>query len=141
MKTDQYKRKGHTVTPIISVGIGLGISVVVSLLLSAVVAWLVAGERVSLNAMGSTVILVQCISAFVGCTTAMHLSGKMPAIVASACAVSYFAMLVCTNILVLDSSLGGVGKGILAIFGGAVLAVLVQLVCHKNKKRKKVRVR
>ncbi len=141
MKTGQYKQKGHPVTPILSAAIGVGVCVLMSLLLSAVAAYLVAGEQLPQSAINSTAVPIQLLAAFSGCVTATILSGKMPAVIAAVCAGSYFAILVCVNILVLDSSLGGAGKGLLAILGGAILAVMTMLLGKKNIKRNKVRIR
>lgn len=141
MKTGQYKQKGHPVTPMLSAAIGVSVCVLMSLFLSAVAAYLVAGEQLPQSAINSTAIPIQLLAVYSGCITAMILSGKMPAVIASACAGSYFVLLVCTNILVLDSSLGGAGKGFLAVLGGAILAVITMLLGKKNKKHKKVRIR
>lgn len=141
MKTSKYKHMGQPMSPIIAVGIGIGVSMIVSLLLSAIAAWLVSGERLPQSAIGGSALPVQLVSTFAGCITAVLISGKMPAIIASACAGGYFAILICINILVLDSSLSGIGKGIFAVLGGAALSVLASLLTHKNKKHKKLRAR
>ena len=141
MKIGQYKQKGHKHTPIISVTIGLSVSLLMSFLLSAVAAYLVAGEHLSQGSIGNITVLIQFVGALTGCITAAILSGKMPAIITSVCAGGYFALMICTNILVLDSSLSGVGKGLLAIFAGAVLSVVAILLGKKNGKRKKIRAR
>ena len=141
MKTGQLKRKGHPITPLFSVAIGLSVSIIMTILLSAIAAWLVSGERLPQSAITRATIPIQLIAAFFGCITAMIIGRKMPAVIASAYAASYFAILICTNILVLDSSFGGVGKGILAILGGAIAAVLIMLFVNRNGKRKKVRIR
>ena len=140
MKTAQYKQKGHPVTPIPSVAIGVFVCVIVSLLLSAVVAYLVSGERLPQSVLSTMAFPIQLLAAFSGCITAAILSRKMPAVIVSACAGSYFGILVCTNILVLDSNLGGPGRGLIAILSGAILAVAAKLLGKKNKKRKKVRI-
>ena len=141
MKTGQYKRGGHPVTPVLAVTIGLGVCVLASLLFAIVTALLISGERLPQSAITAASLPVQLFAVFAGCITAIILYGKMPAIIATICAGSYFALLVCTNILILDSSLNGAGKGFAAALFGAVLAVLIDLLRKKNKKHKKVRIR
>ncbi len=133
MKVSKYKHMGQPVTPLLAVGIGISVCIVLTLLLSAAAAWLVAGERLPQNAISSVSLPIQIIATFIGCLTAMLISGKMPAIIAAICAGGYFALLICINILILDSSFSGIGKGLISTVSGAFVAVLVSLIGNKKK--------
>ena len=139
MKTAQHKAVGHPVTPIIGVGIGVIICLLLTIFLSAITAWLVSGGQLPQNAIDMVAVPVALIATFIGCMAAMLLTGNMPAVITGACAGCYFAILLFVNILFMNSSLGGVGKGFAGIIGGAALAVIISVSGRNHKKRKKHR--
>jgi len=140
VKKTKHKHMGHPVTPLVAIGIGIGTTIIISLLMSTVTAWLVSTERLTQNAIGGSTFITQLISTFIGCMIALILAGNMPAIVGTACAGGYFAFLLCVNVLIFDASLGGIGKGCVAILAGGALALLICLFRGKNRSHKKRRV-
>lgn len=141
MKTKKFKQAGKHLAPIPAVGTGLGISITLSLILSAVLAWLVSAERLPYGTMDGATILIQAISAFAGSMVAMILAGRIQALMAAACIGSYFAVLLCMNILELNSNFGGIGKGIVGILVGGIAAVLTVLFMNREKGHKRARIR
>lgn len=138
VKTAKHKSVGHPVTSIVGIVIGIGVSLVISLLLSAIVAFAVNGEGLQQNAINNAAVPIQVISIFIGCITAILLTGNMPAVVAAACTGGYIAILVCINVLLMNSGLNGAGKGIAVIIIGGASSVAVSLLGKGNKKRKSI---
>lgn len=139
MKSAKHRSVGHPVTPIIGVGIGAAICLILTILMSAITAWLVSGEQFPQNAIDSAAVPITLIATFIGCIAAILITGNMPAVIAGGCAGCYFVILLFVNILFMDSSLGGVGKGFAGILGGAALAVIINVFVRNPKKRMKHR--
>ena len=140
MKTAKHKAVGHPVSPVIGIGMGVILCLMLTILMSAITAWLVSGGSLSQDAIDMSSMPIGLISTFVGCIVASILVGNAPAIVAGICAGCYFVILLFVNILFMDSSLGGVGKGLVGIVVGAAIAVAINIFSvNKNKKWKRRR--
>ena len=137
MKIAQHKQAARTPSTVLSLGIGIGTSLLLSLLSSAIVAWFVRGEQLAQNAMNNASFPIQLVAAFAGCFVAIRINRNMPAVIAAGSAFGYFAGLVCMNVLLMDSDLIGVGKGLIAIVCGAAIAIATSLV-GKGKKKYKI---
>lgn len=141
LRKAQQRQKGHPVGLVSGIGIGVGVGLLLTLIISAISAWLINGERLPQNAIGTVAVLTQCVAAFAGCLAAILLAGNMPAIVAPITAGVYFVFLVCTNILFMNSELAGAGKGFIAILIGALLAVGARMLSKGKKKHKLPKIR
>lgn len=140
MKTAKHKAVGQPVSPVIGIGMGVILSLMLTILMSAITAWLVSGGSLPQDAIDMSAMPIGLIATFVGCIAASILVGDMPAVVSGICAGCYFVILLFVNILFMDSSLGGVGKGLVGIVVGAAIAVAINIFSvNKNKKWKRRR--
>jgi len=141
MKNAKHINRGHTLQPVWAITAGAGVCVVIAILISIISALLISNESLAQEAVNIISVLTQIIAAFVGCTVAIILSGRMPAVISAITCGVYFLILICSNILLMNGELSGVGKGILSILGGGFLAVGIKLLGGKRKKIKKPRLR
>lgn len=140
MKTVKHKLVGHPVSPIFGIGMGVIVCLLLTILLSAITAWLVSGGSLRQDAIGVLSAPISFVATFVGCITATILVGNMPAVIVGACAGCYFAILLFGNILFMNSSFGGVGKGLIGIVVGAAIALILNVFLssrNRNKSRRR----
>ena len=139
MKAVKHINRGHTVMPVWAITVGAGICIAVTILLTIGSALLISNESLPQNAMKTISAITQILSTFLGCTAAMYLAGRMPAVVSAITCGVYFLILICGNILFMNGEFGGVGEGILSILCGGALSVGLKLLRRKGNKIKKPR--
>lgn len=134
MKAAKHINRGHTIMPVWAITVGAGICILSTILLSIVSALLISNENLPQEATKTISVITQILSAFLGCTVAMYLAGRMPAVVSAITCGVYFLILMCGNILFMNGEFGGVGEGILSIICGGVLSVGLKLLGRKKNK-------
>ena len=134
MKRHSFKQGAHTGKPAIAVVIGLTVSFILSLLLSAVAAWAVSDGKLQENAIGAAVWPIQFIATAIGCLIATLLMGSMPAIISAVCGGAYLLLLIAINILFFDGSMGGIGSGVLSVLCGTLVPIILQLLGKKGRR-------
>ena len=134
MKAAKHINRGHTIMPVWAITVGAGICILSTILLSIVSALLISNENLPQEATKTISVITQILSAFLGCTVAMYLVGRMPAVVSAITCGVYFLILMCGNILFMNGEFGGVGEGILSIICGGVLSVGLKLLGRKKNK-------
>ena len=139
MKRHTFKQGAQTGKPAITVVIGLTVSLILSLLLSAVAAWAVSGGKLQENAIGAVIWPIQFLSAATGCFIATLLMGSMPAIISAVCGGAYLLLLLSINILFLDGSMGSLGSGVFSVLCGTLVPIILQLLGKKERGRIKRR--
>lgn len=139
MKAAKHINRGHTLMPVWAITIGAGMCILATILLSIVSAMLISNENLPQDATKTISVIALILSAFLGCTIAMYLAGRMPAVVSAITCGVYFLILICGNILFMDGEFGGVGEGILSILSGGTLSVGLKLLGRKGNKIKKLR--
>ncbi|MBE6925327.1 MAG: hypothetical protein E7461_00645 [Ruminococcaceae bacterium] len=136
MKKHLVKQGGQTGKPFISVAIGVFVSLLLTFLLTAGAALLVSEGKVSEEAIGTAVWVIQFLSVATGCIIATVHIGRIPAVIATVCAAAYLLLMIGGNILFLDNSLNGIGSGVFASLCGAFSAIILQLLGKKGGKRR-----
>ncbi len=139
MKAAKHITRGHTVLPVWAITIGTGICIAITILFSIASALLISNENLPQDATKVISVIAQILSAFLGCTVAIYLAGRMPAVVTAITCCVYFLILMCGNILFMNGEFGGVGEGILSILCGGALSVGLKLLGRKGNKIKKPR--
>ena len=134
MKAAKHINRGHTIMPVWAITVGAGICILSTILLSIVSALLISNENLPQEATKTISVITQILSAFLGCTVAMYLAGRMPAVVSAITCGVYFLILMCGNILFMNGEFGGVGEGILSIICGGVFSVGLKLLGRKKNK-------
>ena len=134
MKRYSFKQGTQKGKPAVAVLIGLSVSLLLSLLLSAVAAWAVSDGKLQEHAMDAAIWPIQFLATAIGCLTATVLMGSMPAIICGVCGGAYLLLLIAINILFLDGSMGGIGSGVLSVLGGTLVPIILQLIGKKGRK-------
>lgn len=137
MKKHSFKQSTQTGKPAVAVTVGLAISLALTFVMSAMIAWAVADGRLPEDAMHTAVWPIQFLSAAVGCMTATLLAGNMPAIISAVCGVAYLFLLAACNILFLDGSMGGIGSGVISVICGIFVPIILQLMGKKGRNTKR----
>lgn len=135
MKRQSFKQSTQTGKMAIAVLIGLAVSFVLSLLLSAIAAWAVSNGKLQENAIGTVIWPIQFLATAIGCLIATLLMGSMPAVVSGVCGGAYALMLIAVNILFLDGSMEGIGSGVLSVLCGICIPIILRLRNKKGRRR------
>lgn len=133
MKSVKAVNGGHAILLPRAIAIGVIVSFLLTILLSAVSAFMISNAYIQEDAMATINIFIKVVSSFAGCIVAMFLGGQMPAIVSAITCAVYFVILICSNILFMNGEISRVGEGIICILCGGLLAVLLKLMGKKQK--------
>ena len=125
------------------IGIGLAVSIVITLLAAGVLAYLISNETLQESAIGAGALIIQLISTAGGGITAYSLIKRQRVLVCGILALCYFLVLLGMTALIFGGQYRGVGSAILAVLGGGILAVLPGIIAgsktRKGPKRKAFR--
>ncbi len=134
------KKKSMKKSNSIPMGIAWGLvtSILLTLVCTAVIAFLVSGEQLQESAMGYgnvvTLLLASVVGAFVCCKTA----GQRILMMAAISGAAYFVFLLCCTAMFFGGQYQGVGQTALLVLGGSLAAGLLQISgSAKTKKRRK----
>ena len=139
MKRHSFKQNVQAGKPAITVLTGLVVSLILSLLLSAVAAWAVSAGKLQENTVGTVIWPIRFFATAIGCLVATMLMGSMPAIISGVCGGAYLLLLTAANILLLESSMSDIGSGVLSVLCGALVPIILQLLGKKGSTPKKRR--
>lgn len=118
-----------------AIGIGMAVSMISTLLFSAVLAALIAGGRISPDSMGYGVLGILMMSAILG---ALAACAKVPGkrmIVSGASSAGYLLLLLCVTALFFGGEYQGVVATALVIFGGGIISALLPAGQGRGRKR------
>lgn len=139
MKT--YSRMNNSCKSIIfGAGIGGLISVFVTLMGTAAVAWLIDGEKLTESSIGLGAAAVLLVATIIGCVVAIAVVGKRKLITAAATGAVYLLSLFALTALFFGGQYVGVGYSLLMIAGAVFASVLIsggspKRVKHSKQKR------
>ena len=134
MKKYPLIKGGQTGKPTIAVLIGVTVSLGLSFLLSAILAWAVHGGRLQEDAIQTLIWPVHFLSTAIGALSATILAGRMPAVISAVCAGAYLLLLTAGNILFLDGNMTGIGPGALSVICGALVPICIKLIGQKGRR-------
>lgn len=133
MKKHLKANSGQTVKPIVAVGIGVLISIIVTMVSSAVAALLITKGSIQYETIQRIIWLIQFSSGAIGCLISTILAGNKPAIISAVCAAAYITLLLAGNIVFIKGKMDGVLSGILAVLCGACIPILLRMTSKKNR--------
>lgn len=133
MKKHLKANSGQTVKPIVAVGIGVLISMIVTMVSSAVAALLITKGSIQYETIQRIIWLIQFSSGAIGCLISTILAGNKPAIISAVCAVAYITLLLAGNIVFIKGKMDGVLSGIIAVLCGACIPILLRMTSKKNR--------
>lgn len=114
-----------------------------TLLISGILAFLIAGEKTDPEELGVGVLITLLASSAAGSFLAVKLAGQKPLVVGSLCGAAYLLSLLSATALFFGGEYNGVLPGALVVLGGAMAAVLVAFKglsgVHRGKKKYKIR--
>ena len=116
--------------------IGAGTGIIVTVVLSAVMAHLIAKEIIEMNTVGYGSILILLLASVVGGWTAVKKIKKMPMEMALANGAAYFIILVLLTAVVYGGRYQGMGVTFLCVGIGSVIAGISAGKCRRKAKRK-----
>jgi len=99
-------------------------SIVITLLISAVVAWLVISQKITQDQVGYGVMILLIIASFAGAKVSYGKIKRQRMIVSFASGLVYFGILMSVTALFFGGQYNGVGETALMIFCGSALAFL-----------------
>ncbi len=120
------------------VGIGLGSSLLVTVLGCALVAWLLAGEKIPESGIGYGAMTILLIGSLFGAITAALLVKHRKLLVCMTVGLLYLAVLLLINGLAFGGNLTGLWVTVLLILGGASAAGLITARQGKGVKKGKL---
>lgn len=124
-----------------AIGMGLAISLGVTIATAGVVAFLIAGEKISENAAGYGAAVALLLGAVLGALAAAWRCGERRMVMCLISGGVYFLSLLCCTALFFDGMYQGVGTTALMVFGGSIAAGLMGMKGKRNPKLKKLRIR
>lgn len=133
MKKHLKANSGQTVKPIVAVGIGVLISIIVTMVSSAVAALLITKGSIQYETIQRIIWLIQFFSGTIGCLISTILAGNKPAIISAVCAAAYITLLLAGNIVFIKGKMEGVLSGIIAVLCGACIPILLRMTSKKNR--------
>lgn len=134
------KHKGKASDTPIALLWGPLISAGITLVGTGILTFLVAGERLSLEASQSAQVAVLLLSCVIGTWTAIKMAGSKPLMVGVISGAIYYLGLLCTTALLFDGQYQGLGVTALTVLGGSMAAVLISLRSGTGKRRKRYRI-
>ncbi len=138
MKTKRMDKTGRS-SGVIAALIGLGVSVFVSLLGSALIAYLMGKGSVSENARGICAKVILFLSAFLGCMVCTSGVSEKILIYSGACALGYIVLLLLVNLVAFDSGISGLMWSVLIVASAALISGLLRSKRINGKGKRKFR--
>lgn len=136
-------RKGNITGTASSMPAGLAmggaVSLGITLLGSAVLAWLVHGERMDLDKIGYGILVLLLLGAFLGAEVAFRKIRRQRLLVCAASGVIYFGLLMALTALFFGGQYSAVGVTALLILAGSGTAGLLGLSGGRGGKGHKIR--
>ena len=120
------------------VSIGTLTSLLLSVVLSMIIATLVLNERIGEDAIGLLSRIVMMISTALGCIIAIRLNAEKLAIVSGITGIIYFLILIGTGILFFDGGFHNIWTSVISVAVGCVVSCAI---CIRGKGREMKRKR
>jgi len=135
------RKRGNTAWSIPGgIAAGLGISMMIALLGSALLAWLITGERLDISSIGYGGGLILILSSAVGAWFAAAKVKAKQLILTVIFACCYVILLLAVTALFFDGQYQGIGATLVCVFLGAGGMLLLRLLPKKaSNKRHKIR--
>lgn len=134
MKTVKTKGKGS----VLSGGlIGGTVSIILTLLLTSVFAWMIVSERLEENLTGYGNVAVILLSSVAGSVTGIKISGAKPMITAAIVYVVYMVTMLLLTAVAFDAKYEGIGVTMTLTAAGSVTPALLMLGKSSTGKRRK----
>lgn len=134
----QRKGKGRTQSILASSGIGVGVWLALTIVLSLVITSLILNEKLADKAIGSAALIITAVSSFVGVFLAIKIAGKGVIPTAALTAGMGLFLLVATGVLLYDSAFQNI------LYQALVVAAMSALACFldiKTGSKSKIKVR
>ena len=132
----KLKRSGKALSTPVGIGLGLLASMVVTFIGAAILAWLVAGEKIAENTIGYGAMTILLISSMLGALFAANGIKRMRVQMCVTSGGVYYLSLLAITALFFGGAYQGMGVAALAVFVGCGMAALIGL---RNGKGKQVR--
>jgi putative membrane protein (TIGR04086 family) len=117
--------------------IGIGISVILSIVFSALIAGTILSGRLKEESAGIMILTASFVSVAAGAIYAGKMVKKGYLVVCGISAVGYIFLQLITSVLFFDARLMGVGRGICACMLGWLVACAVCMIGGKKNRRRK----
>lgn len=114
-------------------------STAITLLISAVIAWLVVSRKIRQDQIGYGVMVLLAMAAFFGAKVSYGKIKRQRLMVSVVSGVIYFGILLCITALFFGGQYSGVGETALMIFCGSGLAFLLKEPAKTGRERRKRR--
>lgn len=130
-----YQKKGRTAKASMPVSLATGcvLAWVITIVIGAIVAFLVTGERVSEDFINPASVIALFASSFTCAMIAGGMVGQRRMIVCVISGGIYYISLICVNILFFDGSFRGLLGAALTVMGSCVIAGLLQTRQKKQR--------
>lgn len=99
----------------VSIVIGLGCAIVITLLLTALAAWLISTEKLGVGMQGVTALVITGLSVLAGCLAALSMAEGGELQVSGITAGAYFLVLLSCTALLFDGGYEGVWKSLITV--------------------------
>ena len=116
------------------VGIGIGITVIISVALLSLISHLILKGSISEEKSGIYIVVTRIISVLLGSLMGARISNKKPLPIMMTISGGYLFLLLCVAIVVYDGAFKNVLVGIMSIFAGCAIACMIKLKTQ-NKRR------
>lgn len=127
------KRKTAKASMPVSLAVGCVLAWLMTIVIAAIVAFLVAGERVSEDFANPAAVIVLLASSFACAMIAGEMMGQKRMIVCVISGGIYYLSLICANMLFFDGSFRGLLGAALTVMGSCVIAGLLQTRQKKQR--------
>ena len=131
MKTNRKARSDMQAGKAVTAGTVSAMAI--TMVATAAIALLVENERIAESGIGTYVIIIQFISAFIGSWVVDKLCGKTAPVASVIAAALYCAVLVLLTVLFHEGRFQNLLRGVAAIAAGAAAAILLNLQSAKRK--------
>jgi hypothetical protein len=108
----------------VSVIVGLGCAIVITLLLSSLAAWLITTEKLGVGTQGITALVITGLSGLAGCIVALALAEGRELQVSGITAGAYFLLLLSCTALLFGGTYDGVWKSVITILISWLVSLL-----------------
>ncbi len=133
MKKHKHKASNPPVILLWSLLTSIGIT----LLGTAVLTFLIAGEKLPLEGSHGGILGILLLAAIAGAWVAVKGSGEKPLLMALISGGLYYLMLLCCTAMFFDGQYQGLGVTALAVLGGSMTAVLLTMRKGQSKTKKR----
>lgn len=117
------------------IALGVGISVAITIIGAAILAWLLASERMSETALGYGIMLVLVLASAAGAMTACGAVKRRKLMVSGICCAGYYLALLCVALVFGGQFEGMLVHAVLVLLGGGI-SVILGLAGNKSGARK-----